>query len=212
MPVTAAGGPEAAKGAALLILATLLALPLVAALAAGRGSVRPGRWIAATLLFSVAMAAAAATRVGAAAFAAGAPLAALLLLTGAMAAALRSFGRSRGTSTVVAATVAVALLALPFIGDPLVERGGPGKSDPAVIDALVRHWPAGAAAGGGLGVDVLRAPLAYGTGGNGLSRIGAYHAHEHGNPWREAGLLALAALAAGALTLRPMGRERDPVA
>jgi hypothetical protein len=100
----------------------------------------------------------------------------------------------------LASLLGCGLLVLPFLGDPLVEARGPGKGSPAAIAALVGGSPLAAAVGGGLGVDLLKTPRAYGSSGGGLSRIGAYYAYAYPRPaaagagWAAAGLL----LAAGA--------------
>jgi hypothetical protein len=100
----------------------------------------------------------------------------------------------------LASLLAAALLVLPFVGDPLVEPGGPGKGSPAAIAVLVGGSPLCASVGGGLGVDLLHSPRAYG----GLSRIGTFYAYRYPRPVAAAGAWAAAGvlLAAGASLAR----------
>ncbi len=124
---------------------------------------------------------------------------ALLPLAGFSAAAaggsrwLAAWGAPRAAAAGLAALAGCALLVLPFLGDPLVEPGPPGKSSPASVEALLGFSPLAASVGGGLGVDYLRAPLAYGgPRGPGLSRIGAFHPCPYPDPARSGARFAIA--------------------
>lgn len=137
------------------------------------------------------------------------PLAGFALLLGGAAAVLRSAGAPPAAAAALPSLLGCALLVLPFLGDPLVEPGGAGRSSPAAVGVLLGGSPAAASIGGGLGVDLLRTPRAYGeAGGGGLSRIGAFYSSSYPSPaasalgFGAAGLLLLGAAAA----LRGRGR------
>ena len=132
--------------------------------------------------------------------AAGLPLAGFALFAAGIARALRASRCPGPAAAGLAALLGCGLLVLPFLGDVLVEPSGPGKESPAAVSALVGGSPLSAAVGGGLGLDLLKTPRAYGPSGGGLSKIGAYYAYAYPRPavagaaWAAAGLL----LAAGA--------------
>jgi len=101
-----------------------------------------------------------------------------LLLAGTAVAAVA--GKPGGA--LLAALLGCGLLVLPFAGDSLVEARGPGRWSPGVVALLVDGSPLCASVGGGLGVDLLRTPRAYGSGGEGLSRIGPYYPYSYPGP------------------------------
>jgi hypothetical protein len=93
-------------------------------------------------------------------------------------------GLPPAAASATASLLSLALLVLPFLGDALVEPGGPGGSSPTAISALVGGSPLSASVGNGLGVDFLHAPRAYGGDeADGLSRIGAFYAYRYPSPW-----------------------------
>jgi hypothetical protein len=121
------------------------------------------------------------------------PVAGLAVLGAGAARGLLRIGTPPAASAGGAALIGLVLLALPFLGDALVEARGPGRGSPAAIACLLGASPTAGAAGGALGVDFLRAPRAYGGGGgDGLSRIGAYYAHRPPSPFVQGILLAAA--------------------
>jgi hypothetical protein len=108
----------------------------------------------------------------------------------------------------LAALLGCGLLVLPFVGDFLVEARGTGQESPETVAVLVGASPLCASLGGGLGVDVLRTPRAYGTAGDGLSRIGAYFHYSYPSPAASgAGFAAAGALL---LLLGARGMARRP--
>ena len=128
------------------------------------------------------------------------PLAGFALFSAGLARAFRASRCPGPPAAGLAALLGCGLLVLPFLGDTLVEPSGPGKESPAAVSVLVGGSPLSAAVGGGLGLDLLKTPRAYGPSGGGLSKIGAYYAYAYPRPavagaaWAAAGLL----LAAGA--------------
>ena len=134
------------------------------------------------------------------------PVAGLAVLGSGAARALLRIGAPPAAAAGGAALLGLALLALPFLGDALVEARGPGRGSPAAIACLLGGSPTAGAAGGALGVDFLRAPRAYGGGGgDGLSRIGAYYAHRPPSPAVQG--IALAAVGTAFLLLARGRRE-----
>jgi hypothetical protein len=136
------------------------------------------------------------------------PLAGFGLFLAGLVRALRAARCPAAAAAGAASLLACALLVLPFAADPLVEAGGPGKGSPAAVAALTGGSPLCAAVGGGLGVDLLKTPRAYGASGGGLSRIGAYYSYSYPRPaaagaaWAAAGLLLLGIVG---LARRPAG-------
>ena len=132
--------------------------------------------------------------------AAALPLAGAAILGAGAARALLAARCPAPAAAGLAALLVAAILALPLLGDALVEARGPGRGSPAAVAALVGGSPLCASVGGGLGVDLLKSPRAYGASGGGLSRIGAYYPYAYPGPapsgagWGAAGIL----LAAGA--------------
>lgn len=132
--------------------------------------------------------------------ASGSPGAGVVLLGFALFAAglARTLPGPPPAAAALAALLCCGLLILPFLGDIFVEPGAPGRGSPAAVAVLVGGCPLSAAVGGGLGVDLLRTPRAYGGAGGGLSRIGAYYAYAYPRPaaagaaWGAAGILLLA--------------------
>lgn len=127
------------------------------------------------------------------------PLAGFGVFLAGLARALRAARCPAPAAAGLASLLACALLVLPFVGDPLVEARGPGRGSPAAVAALTGGSPLCASAGGGLGVDLLKTPRAYGASGGGLSRIGAYYDYDYPRPaasgaaWAAAGILLLGA-------------------
>lgn len=129
------------------------------------------------------------------AFAATLPLAGFAVASAGGARLLLAAGAPRAAAAGLAALLGCALLVLPFLADPLVEPGGPGKSSPGAVAGILGASPLAASVGGGLGVDLLRAPLAYGgPSGPGLSRIGAYHPSPYPDPARSGLRFAVAGI------------------
>ena len=200
MPAPAAAGAVLAGAGALLSI-------LVPALAAEGGrSRRIAAAAGAVLLLAGGGAVAAGAGPGAAA-AALLPLAGFAVLLAGAARALRALRAPRAAAGGLAALLGAGLLVLPFLGDPLVEPGGAGRSSPAAVRVLLGGSPAAASIGGGLGVDLLRTPRAYGgASGGGLSRIGAFYAYDYPGPAASAAGMAVA----GILLLAGAGVARAP--
>jgi len=183
------GGSQAAAGVATVALAALaVAVPAVAA---GTGAevrrrvigISCGIWGPAAALLAVL----AGPGPG---LAASMPLAGLALFLAGGTRAARRWGTPPAAAAALAALLGCSLLVLPFLGDPLVESRGPGRASATAVAVLVGGSPLLASAGGGLGVDVLRTPRAYGgREGPGLSRIGPYFAHSVPGPWASAAAL-----------------------
>jgi len=137
------------------------------------------------------------------------PLAGFAILLAGVSLALRAAGTPPAAAAGGAALLGCALLALPVLGDPIVEARGPGKSSPAAVDALLAGSPLVASVGGGLGVDILRTPRAYGTAGQeGLSRIGPYYPTGLPGPFGPAAGFAAVGAALLFLGGRGMARRR----
>ncbi len=184
------------EAAAALLLGTAVAavgVPALGPLRCGADAARAVALGAAGLLPGVLLATLAA---GAGpALRASAPCVALVAVSWGAAAAVRAAGMPGGGSAALAGLLSMALLALPFLGDPLVEPGGAGRASPGAVRWLLAACPMAGAVGGGLEVDLLRAPRAYGGSGGGLSSIGAYHRYAYPDPLVQAGgCLAVAAL------------------
>ena len=121
--------------------------------------------------------------------------------------ALRALRAPRAAAGGLAALLGAGLLVLPFLGDPLVEPGGAGRSSPAAVRVLLGGSPAAASIGGGLGVDPRRPPRASGgAAGGGLPRIGAFYAYDYPGPAAVAAGMAVA----GILLLAGAGVARAP--
>ncbi len=134
--------------------------------------------------------------------AAALPLAGFALAMAGMAAALGASRLPAAAASGLAGMLGCGLLVLPFLADPLVESRGPGRVSPGAVAAILGGSPLAASLGGGLGVDFLKTPRAYGgSGGGGLSRIGAYYSYAYPAPLASGAGFAVA----GALLLAGSG-------
>jgi hypothetical protein len=181
------------SGAAGLVVVTAAALAVAVPVAASRGGLRAQAFAGGTLLLAGAVAAAPGAGAGGAVLAV-LPLAGFAVLLAGTVRALRAVRCPPAAAAGLAALLGCGLLVLPFVGDPLVEARGPGKWSPAAVSILVGGSPLCASVGGGLGIDLLKTPRAYGASGGGLSRIGPYYAHSYPGPAAAGAGLAAAGL------------------
>jgi hypothetical protein len=191
--------------AAVVCAGAVLSL-LVPCLAAARPGWRPATVTALLVLAAAGLLAATAAGPGPA-LAAVLPLAGLCVALGGATRLLRALRAPAAAAAGAAALAGCGLLVLPFLGDALVEWRGPGRASPAAVEVLLSGCPTAGALGGGLGVDLLRSPRAYGgPGREGLSRIGAFYAYRYPRPWASGA--GFAAAGAGFLLLAAVRRPR----
>ncbi len=167
--------------AAAAITVTAAALAVAVPMAAAGGRRRAPALVGGALLLAGTAVAAVAGKPGGALLAA-LPLAGFAVLVAGGVRALGALRLPPAASVGLATLLGCGLLVLPFAGDSLVEARGPGRWSPGVVALLVDGSPLCASVGGGLGVDLLRTPRAYGSGGEGLSRIGPYYPYSYPGP------------------------------
>ncbi len=182
-----------AASAAGSIVVTAAALAVAVPAAAAGGGLRAPAIAGGGLLLAGGLLAAAGAGPGEAALAL-LPLAGFALLLAGAVRALRAARCPAAAAAGLAALLGCGLLVLPFVGDPLVEARGPGKWSPAAVSVLTGGSPLCASVGGGLGIDLLKSPRAYGGSSGGLSRIGPYYAHPYPGPAAAGGMFAAVGL------------------